>query len=541
MIPTRAAGRPSCSMSATTRRVSARTSLGDPVPVLEVALEGLLAAVRPRHPRRRVDRAGVRRRGRAGGTTAPSSGRAPRRAPARRTRPAGRPCRCRAPPASCAVLRADPPQRRRSAGRPSPRTSSPSVSRQTPRGLPKSVAILARSLLSPMPTEQCSPVAASTRRGRARRAPPGRPGRRAPRPAARNASSQPSTSTHHRHAAPLQRAQRVHHRRRGLVVGLAVDRQEHRVRALARRHPQRHARADAVLAGLVRRRRHHAALGRVAAPPTTTGSPASSGRRSTSTAAMNWSRSTCSTHAARPLDSPRRGHRGGGGSASVDSIWSRPVSSSRSTTTERSWASTTSAASSSAALHQPGRLARPPAAPVARGDRHPVRRQLVGHHVGGVGQVEREQRVGAAARAAGGRPPPRSAGPAPGCCAGPGRAARPGRPSAACRPGAGPGTARTPPPPCPRRRRPAARGSGCRSTGRRPAAPAPRSTSPSTITSPAARSSAAILRITTAACSRGRRSGAAGTTVAATSATQPPISASVQRISASHRCRAAAC
>src|SRR4051794_32513777 len=30
-------------------------------------------------------------------------------------------------------------------------------------------------------------------------------------------------------------------------------------------------------------------------PPTTTGSPASSGRRSTSTAARNWSRSTCST------------------------------------------------------------------------------------------------------------------------------------------------------------------------------------------------------------------------------------------------------
>ena len=31
-------------------------------------------------------------------------------------------------------------------------------------------------------------------------------------------------------------------------------------------------------------------------PPTITGLPASSGRRSTSTAAMNWSRSTCSTH-----------------------------------------------------------------------------------------------------------------------------------------------------------------------------------------------------------------------------------------------------
>ncbi len=36
------------------------------------------------------------------------------------------------------------------------------VSRNMPRGLPNSVAILARTLVSPMPTEQCSSVAAST-------------------------------------------------------------------------------------------------------------------------------------------------------------------------------------------------------------------------------------------------------------------------------------------------------------------------------------------------------------------------------------------
>jgi hypothetical protein len=41
------------------------------------------------------------------------------------------------------------------------------------------------------------------------------------------------------------------------------------------------------------------------------------------------------------------------------------------------------------------------------------------------------------------------------------------------------------------------------------------------------------LRTTVAACSRGRRSGAAGTSVAATSATQPPMTASLQRTSAS--------
>ena len=58
------------------------------------------------------------------------------------------------------------------------------------------------------------------------------------------------------------------------------------------------------------------------------------------------------------------------------------------------------------------------------------------------------------------------------------------------------------------------------------------STSPSTITSPAARSRSATLWTTRAACSRGLRSGAAGTTVAATSATAPPISASVHRFTA---------
>ncbi len=59
-----------------------------------------------------------------------------------------------------------------------------------------------------------------------------------------------------------------------------------------------------------------------------------------------------------------------------------------------------------------------------------------------------------------------------------------------------------------------------------------RSTSPSRMLSEAARSRADIFRTITAACSRGRRSGARGTAVAATSATAPPISASVQRTNA---------
>src|SRR6476619_5338233 len=47
-------------------------------------------------------------------------------------------------------------------------------------------------------------------------------------------------------------------------------------------------------------------------PPTTTGRPASSGRRRTSTAARNWSRSTCRTHSTVPIPSPRGGERAGG-------------------------------------------------------------------------------------------------------------------------------------------------------------------------------------------------------------------------------------
>ena len=60
----------------------------------------------------------------------------------------------------------------------------------------------------------------------------------------------------------------------------------------------------------------------------------------------------------------------------------------------------------------------------------------------------------------------------------------------------------------------------------------PWTASASSITWPAARSSEAIFLATTAACSPGRRSGAAGTIEAATSATAPPISASVQRVNA---------
>ena len=59
LIPTRAAGRPSRSMSSTTRAGQRADRLLDVGPVVEVLLERLLAPVRARHPRRRVDRARV--------------------------------------------------------------------------------------------------------------------------------------------------------------------------------------------------------------------------------------------------------------------------------------------------------------------------------------------------------------------------------------------------------------------------------------------------------------------------------------------------
>ena len=64
------------------------------------------------------------------------------------------------------------------------------VSRNIPRGLPKSVAILARTLVSPMPTEQCRSVAARTSAWMVRAT---CSGSSVSMPT--NASSQPSTST----------------------------------------------------------------------------------------------------------------------------------------------------------------------------------------------------------------------------------------------------------------------------------------------------------------------------------------------------------
>ncbi len=60
------------------------------------------------------------------------------------------------------------PQRSRVGRSPITANQLSAVSRNTPRGLPNSVAIFARTLLSPIPTEQCRPVASSTARCAAR-------------------------------------------------------------------------------------------------------------------------------------------------------------------------------------------------------------------------------------------------------------------------------------------------------------------------------------------------------------------------------------
>ena len=150
-------------------------------------------------------------------------------------------------------LRPDAPQR---VGRRSPMTSNhvSSVSRKTPAGLPKPVASLACSLFCPMPTVQSRSVASRTRRWMSRAIGLGIVGSMP-----RNASSQPSTST-----TASSSSQRGHHSRGRRVVGVAIDRQEHRLRTPSRRRTKRQTRVNAELPGLVGRRADDAPLRRIA-------------------------------------------------------------------------------------------------------------------------------------------------------------------------------------------------------------------------------------------------------------------------------------
>ena len=206
-----------------------------------------------------------------------------------------------------------------------------------------------------------------------------------------------------------------------------------------------------------------------------------------------------------------------------------PVSSSRSTSSERSCPSTTAADSVS------GSLASPVASaivdePLLQRLRRLVGGQPVGHLIGRVGDlVEHEQVVRRHRLVEPGTdhdPPDQH----PGVAQRPVERADQLRDRADMLLGATAGTATTGPPPGPRRPRPAARPASASvsrarfSASRRPA------TSTSRAASRVERSSRASSRTTLAASSRGRRSGAPGTMVAATSATAPPIRASTIRL-----------
>ena len=274
-------------MSTTTRRVSVRSSSATRVPVLEVLLVGLLRpGAAPRASRRPGS---CRRRGRAGGTTAPWPGRSSAARTGRPTRP-GWATVSMPSAASLRGLAADPPQR---VGRPVPHHLEPVLrGPATPRAACRSRSRSWPALGVADPDRGVQAVARAPGRGRARRSPritevlgpslPGRQERLVP----------PEDLDHDRHAAPLQRPERVHHLGRGGVVR----------RGRPAGTPRRTRGPRSAAASRTRPRTpglrttpsppRHARSGRPGRRPPP--SPAA-GRRSTSTAAMNWSRSTCST------------------------------------------------------------------------------------------------------------------------------------------------------------------------------------------------------------------------------------------------------
>ena len=130
-------------------------------PFGEVGREGLLAAVRARDPRlARAPRPG-RSRAPAARTRGPAPDRARRRARPGRRRPARRTV-CSPRSASFAAVLAPMPHSARVGRWPITSAQFSAVSVNRPPGLPNSVAILARSRLSPIPTAQDSRVSAAT-------------------------------------------------------------------------------------------------------------------------------------------------------------------------------------------------------------------------------------------------------------------------------------------------------------------------------------------------------------------------------------------
>ncbi len=124
-----------------------------------------------------------------------------------------------------------------------------------PAGLPKPVATLARCLLSLMPTEHDSPVSAAITSRICSASSNG--------PVDVGAQIRLVPAPHLDRMAEI--AQQIHHLLGRLVVGVGVQRQKRRVRALAGRGAQRHAGVHTALARRVGRARDDlAGLARVA-------------------------------------------------------------------------------------------------------------------------------------------------------------------------------------------------------------------------------------------------------------------------------------
>ena len=301
LIPTRAAGRPSRSMSSTTRtrqRAHRRLDLG-PVRRGPSGRSSSRPCARGTH--------GVASTGL--GVDAPAEPVVPR--PHRRPELGGQHARRRRR-ASCAtvsmpsaasffaVLRADPPQR---VGGPLPHHLEPVRRRSAGR---RRAACRSRWRSWPAACcRRCRPSSAAGSPRAPRRGSPSANSRGSPRspwpgPGPRNASSQPSTSSTHRHAAPLQRPQRRHH-----LAPTPRRTPDRRPAGTPRRGSCAAATRSGIPEPTPNSRAAYDAVDTTPRsvgsprPPTTTGSPSSSGWRSISTAAMNWSRSTCSTHCCR--------------------------------------------------------------------------------------------------------------------------------------------------------------------------------------------------------------------------------------------------
>src|SRR5262245_31919758 len=155
-----------------------------------------------------------------------------------------------------------------------------------PPGFANPVAVLAWSFVSPIPTAQVRPVSSNNRSFTARARPSG------------SSVSAPITASSHPHSSTTTgnvRSTAIARDDASSYAGLSEGRNTasgQRRAASASGIPDRTPNALASYDAVATTWRGRRGL---PSPPTTTGRPASSGRRRISTAARNWSRSTCRT------------------------------------------------------------------------------------------------------------------------------------------------------------------------------------------------------------------------------------------------------